>query len=82
MSHQSVSPEQWRSFRAAHDRGSEFEAPVVSLAPFGAFLEVSPGIHGLLPKSPTADDPAVGTTLRVRILDLDDTNHRLSLARA
>ncbi|MBF6176705.1 S1 RNA-binding domain-containing protein [Nocardia blacklockiae] len=82
MSHESVSPSEWQAFRAAHDRGTVLDAPVVSVVPFGAFLELAPGIHGLLSRPEWQGDPQVGSTLAVRILDVDDTRHRVSLAHA
>ncbi|RDI50784.1 S1 RNA-binding domain-containing protein [Nocardia mexicana] len=82
MSHESISPREWQAFRTAHDRGAVLDASVVSLVPFGAFLEVAPGIHGLLHKSQWQRDPLVGSTLSVRILDIDDERQRVSLDHA
>ncbi|WP_067890459.1 S1 RNA-binding domain-containing protein [Nocardia vaccinii] len=82
MSHEPVSPSAWAAFRAAHTPGSALAATVVSVVPFGAFLEVAPGIHGLLHTREWLGEPQVGSMLDVRILQLDDENRRLSLARA
>ncbi len=80
MSHEPVSPEGWAGFRATHPPGSALMASVVSVVPFGAFLEVAPGLHGLLHTREWQGEPQVGSTLNVRILQFDDANRRLSLA--
>jgi small subunit ribosomal protein S1 len=83
ISHEPVAPEVWRAFRAAHTRGTDLPGSVVAVVPFGAFLELAPGIHGLLHKQQWQDDgPQVGSTLAVRILEIDDEQQHLSLARA
>ncbi|WP_436497021.1 S1 RNA-binding domain-containing protein [Actinokineospora sp. HUAS TT18] len=73
------STDPWTGFRAAHDTGSEFEATVVSIVPFGAFLEID-GAHGLLHKSEWSAEPEVGSTMRVRVVAVDDVRQRFSLA--
>ncbi|WP_067677892.1 S1 RNA-binding domain-containing protein [Nocardia miyunensis] len=82
MSHEPVSPQEWAAFRAARTPGGTLAATVVSVVPFGAFLEVAPGIHGLLHTREWRGEPQVGSTLNVRILQLDDENRRLSLTQA
>ncbi|MBY8859652.1 S1 RNA-binding domain-containing protein [Nocardia sp. CA2R105] len=82
MSHEPVSPSEWAAFRAAHTPGDALAATVVSVVPFGAFLEVAPGIHGLLHTQEWRGEPQVGATLNVRIRQLDDENRRLSLTPA
>ncbi|MGK8524860.1 S1 RNA-binding domain-containing protein [Nocardia asteroides] len=83
MSH-SETPRQsgWPDFVAAHARGGVLEATVVELAPFGAFLEVAPGVHGLLHRTEWSSEPRIGTTLTVRILDIDTERQRVALAHA
>ncbi|WP_054811154.1 S1 RNA-binding domain-containing protein [Nocardia arizonensis] len=83
MSHFSV--ESWRRFIDANGVGSVLDATVVQVVPFGAFLEVAPGVHGLWHHaewSPESAAPAIGSTVSVRILAVDDERHRVSLAAA
>ncbi|MEU2031213.1 S1 RNA-binding domain-containing protein [Nocardia amamiensis] len=72
----------WPEFIAAHARGGVLEATVVQVVPFGAFLEVAPGVHGLLHRTEWSAEPQVGAALTVRILDIDTERHRVALAQA
>ncbi|MEG2939335.1 MAG: S1 RNA-binding domain-containing protein, partial [Oscillospiraceae bacterium] len=68
--------------------GSEFEAPVVSVTKFGAFVRILPGIDGLVHISEMSDehvkDPAdvvkVGDTVKVRLIGVDIDKKRVSLS--
>ncbi|MBN6042030.1 S1 RNA-binding domain-containing protein [Amycolatopsis sp. 195334CR] len=72
----------WQDFLAEHGQGSVVDGTVASVVPFGAFLEVAPGIHALLHASGWTAEPAVGASLSVRILDIDEEKQRLSVAPA
>ncbi|AXB42261.1 S1 RNA-binding domain-containing protein [Amycolatopsis albispora] len=72
----------WQDFLARNSTGSVIDGTVTSVAPFGAFLEVAPGIHALLHASGYTDAPAVGASMPVRILDIDEEKVRLSVAPA
>ncbi|MBF6166194.1 S1 RNA-binding domain-containing protein [Streptomyces gardneri] len=80
----SETPQQrgWPDFVAAHAQGGVLEATVVEIVPFGAFLEVAPGIHGLLHRTEWSTEPQIGATLTVRILDIDTERQRVALAHA
>jgi ribosomal protein S1 len=52
---------------------------VVKVLPFGAFVEVAPGLHGLLV---TVGAPTAGTRLPVRIERIDVGRRRFSLVTA
>ncbi|MBL1076168.1 S1 RNA-binding domain-containing protein [Nocardia sp. 2] len=85
MTHPGVPQESWNNFRTAHDIGATLQAPVAEVVPFGAFLEVAPGIHGLLHRNVWTDwnaEPEVGATLSVRIVAIDNEKHRVALALA
>lgn len=71
----------WRGFTAKYAGGSELDVSVVSIVPFGAFVEVSPGVHGLLHMSEWTAEPAVGDELRVRILQIDDQRRRVAVTQ-
>ena len=55
-----VSPQAWQEFIAAHSDGGVLHGQVVSVVPFGAFVECAEGIHGLLHKSEWATRAAAG----------------------
>ncbi|MBH0776864.1 S1 RNA-binding domain-containing protein [Nocardia bovistercoris] len=85
MSHTEFSIESWRRFVGAHAVGGVLDATIVEIVPFGAFLEVAPGVHGLWHRSEWREDaldPEVGAAMSVRILAIDDERHRVSLAAA
>jgi small subunit ribosomal protein S1 len=77
-----VPPQAWQEFIAAHSDGGVLHGQVVSVVPFGAFVECAEGIHGLLHKSEWATEPQPGTTIAVRIVSVDLANRRFSLTLA
>ncbi|WIV56646.1 S1 RNA-binding domain-containing protein [Amycolatopsis nalaikhensis] len=70
---------QWSEFVAAHAEGGVLDGVVARVVPFGAFVEVADGIHGLL-VSPVV--PEVGSRVRVRIGSVDVERRRFSLVTA
>ena len=78
----SVDPAAWNEFVARHASGGAIDATVVSVLPFGAFLDVGGGIHGLLHVSSWDGQPEPGSHVPVRILALDVENRRMSLTPA
>ena len=77
-----VPPQAWQEFIAAHSDGGVLHGQVVSVVPFGAFVECAEGIHGLLHKPEWATEPQPGTTIAVRIVSVDLANRRFSLTLA
>ena len=69
--HEPVSLERWQRFAAANHLGDVVDCRVVSVVPFGAFVELDEGVHGLLHMSEWAGEPAEGEVLRLRILNMD-----------
>lgn len=69
--------------------GSDIEAKVVRIVPFGAFVELEPGIDGLIHISQVAtrrlerveDELKIGDIVRVRVLELDAQKKKISLSR-
>ncbi|MFG1644832.1 S1 RNA-binding domain-containing protein [Amycolatopsis sp. NPDC049252] len=59
--------------------GDVLDGVVVKVLPFGAFVEVAPGLHGLLV---TDGPPGLGTRLPVRVERIDAGRRRFSLVRA
>jgi len=59
----------WQKFQDAHGVGAEVDGTVVSVVPFGAFVELAPGIHGLLHASSWDGPPRVGESMPVRIAE-------------
>jgi len=69
----------WQEFVAAHAEGGVLDGVVTRVLPFGAFVEVADGIHGLLV---TDVVPEAGTRLPVRIEQIDVERRRFSLVKA
>ncbi|MEU4668495.1 hypothetical protein AB0F91_11075 [Amycolatopsis sp. NPDC023774] len=71
----------WRSWLSEHATGGVLDGVVVQRLPFGAFVEVAPGIRGLLVTDRGAA-PEVGVRLSVRIEQIDVERRRFSLVPA
>lgn len=76
-----VDEDAWRAFVARHATGGELTGDVVSVVPFGAFVEID-GVHGLLHGSEYTGAPSVGDRVRVRIAAIDVENRRFSVVTA
>ena len=78
MSHQDETAAQ--AFVARHTAGDVVSGTVVSMAPFGAFVELADGVHGLIHKSEWQDQPPrLQHRVRTEILAMDTESGRLSL---
>ncbi|WP_033291615.1 S1 RNA-binding domain-containing protein [Amycolatopsis jejuensis] len=72
---------EWREFLSANASGGVLDGIVVQQLPFGAFVEVAPGVQGLLVTDRGAA-PAEGERLRVRIEQVDVQRRRFSVVPA
>ncbi|MGH2773666.1 MAG: 30S ribosomal protein S1 [Actinomycetota bacterium] len=78
----------WKIFAAGHSLGEEVKGKITKLVPFGAFVEVAPGIEGLIHISELAEGHiempeqvvSLGQELEVRIIDIDLDRRRISLS--
>jgi small subunit ribosomal protein S1 len=78
----------WQRVISAHRPGDVLEGAVTKVVAFGAFVEVLPGVEGLVHISELADrhveNPSEvvepGKTLNVKILEIDEERRRLSLS--
>jgi small subunit ribosomal protein S1 len=83
-----VEPDPWEAVADRLKPGDQVTGKVVRLAPFGAFVELEPGIEGLLPIAEMSwrrigkPDEIVkqGDTVRLAVLQVDPAKHRLSLS--
>jgi ribosomal protein S1 len=80
MSRQNESSAQ--EFLARCAVGDVLDGTVASVVPFGAFVEVADGVHGLLHRTEWNQQPEPGVSVRVTILAIDVDNTRMSLAPA
>ena len=78
----------WQRVISAHRPGDVLEGAVTKVVAFGAFVEILPGVEGLVHISELADhhveSPSEvvepGSTLNVKILEIDEERRRLSLS--
>jgi small subunit ribosomal protein S1 len=78
----------WQRVISTHRPGDVLEGSVTKVVAFGAFVEILPGVEGLVHISELADhhveNPSEvvepGATLNVKILEIDEERRRLSLS--
>jgi small subunit ribosomal protein S1 len=78
----------WQRVISTHRPGDVLEGAVTKVVAFGAFVEILPGVEGLVHISELADhhveNPSEvvepGSTLNVKILEIDEERRRLSLS--
>lgn len=78
----------WDTAVEKYPPGSIVEGKVLRLAPFGAFVEIEPGIEGLVHISQlapyhvdkTEDAVQVGEVVKVKVLSVDQQSQRMSLS--
>jgi small subunit ribosomal protein S1 len=83
-----IMPDPWASVAERYPVGARVHGKVVSLADYGAFVEIEPGIEGLVHVSEMSwtkrvTHPSkvleVGQAVDVMVLDVDTANRRISL---
>jgi small subunit ribosomal protein S1 len=80
--HEPVPDAVWQRFVAGHAEGDVLTGHVVSVVPFGAFVDVGDGVHGLVHVSEWRTPIEADTTVSVRILHVDGEQRRISLVPA
>ncbi len=88
LSIKQVTSDPWTTFADRYEAGSVYDAKVVNLTDFGAFVELEPGIEGLVHISQISrkriekpsDDLKVGDTRPVMILEADAESKKLKLS--
>ena len=71
----------WDGIESRYPPGKKMKGKVTKIASFGAFVQLEPGVSGLLhiSKIPTGNEPVVGQEIEVAIEDLDSEHRRLAL---
>lgn len=83
-----VLPDPWETVTERYPEGSIVEGTVARLATFGAFVELEPGVDGLIHISQLADrrinNPgevvSIGQQVKVKVVGVDAENRRISLS--
>lgn len=88
LSRKQLHPDPWDVIDENYVVGERYDGKVVSLTEFGAFLELEPGLEGLIHVSQISEDrvevPAdvlsIGELVVVKILDIDREDRRIKLS--
>lgn len=83
-----ISPEPWSIINEKYEVGSIVTGKVVQIKEYGAFVELEPGLDGLVHISEVAhkrvanisDELTLGQTVSTKILDIDTERKRISLS--
>jgi len=84
-----LAPDPWNLVEGNYRAGQQVDGRVVKLMDFGAFVELEPGIEGLIPISEISwtqrirhpkDVLKEGDSVRVVVLNVDAEKHKLSLS--
>jgi small subunit ribosomal protein S1 len=83
-----VSQNPWNAVKANFAVGSVVEGKIVRVVDFGAFVELQPGVEGLVHISEISEERIAkpsdvlkaGDTVKVKILDIDNAKSKISLS--
>ncbi len=83
-----LTPDPWTTVGERYPEGSRVNARVVSITDYGAFLEIEPGVEGLMHVTEMSWNHeikhpskimSVGDTVEVQVLKIDEKNRKISL---
>lgn len=88
LSRKQLVPDPWAVIDDNYHVGERYDGKVVSLTDFGAFIELEPGLEGLIHVSQISEDRVevpgdvlnVGEEVVVKILDIDKDERRIKLS--
>ena len=88
LGYKQLQPQHWDNIEEKYPVGLILERKVVRIRPFGAFIELEPGVDGLVHISQVAltrvakveDALTVGQDVAVKVLGVDPEAHRISLS--
>lgn len=88
LSIKALEPDPWKEFAELHPRGTPFEGKITGKTEFGVFVEVAPGLEGLihvsaLPPGAALEDEAfeVGKEAKGWIKEVEIKRRRISLSQ-
>ena len=89
LSLKDVTPNPWTMAAEKYVVGSVVEGKVVRMVPFGAFIELEPGVDGLVHISQIAnkrvekpeDELKIGETIKVKVIDVNAEQKKISLSK-
>ncbi len=89
LSLKNVTPNPWKLAAEKYPVGTIVEGKVVSMVPFGAFVELEVGVDGLVHISQIAnkhvvkpeDELKIGETIQVKVLEVNTESKKISLSK-
>jgi small subunit ribosomal protein S1 len=87
LSHKATIPDPWQQVAQKYSQGTKHTGKVARIQPFGAFIELEPGIDGLIHladlsinriESPS-DVVKIGDAIDVVVSHVDPSNHKIAL---
>lgn len=89
LSLKDVTPNPWTLAVDKYAVGSIVEGKVVRMVPFGAFIELEPGVDGLVHISQIAnkrvekpeDELKIGEIIKVKVIDVNAESKKISLSK-
>ncbi len=89
LSLKDVTPNPWLSAAEKYAVGSVVEGKVVRMVPFGAFVELEPGVDGLVHISQIAEERiekpedklTIGDVIKVKVLEVNTESKKISLSK-
>jgi len=80
LSHKRTLPNPWEKVAEKYLVGAKVKGKVTKIADFGAFVELEPGIEGLIHVTETTGPLAEGDEVEARVIEVDPPNQKLALS--
>ncbi|PJC22322.1 hypothetical protein CO059_02625 [candidate division WWE3 bacterium CG_4_9_14_0_2_um_filter_48_10] len=80
LSHKRTLPNPWEKVAEKYLVGAKVKGKVTKIADFGAFVELEPGIEGLIHVTETTGPLAEGDEVEARVIKVDPKNQKLALS--
>lgn len=80
LSHRKTLPNPWEKVAKKYPQGKKVKGKVTKIADFGAFVELEPGVEGLIHVTETTGPLAEGDEVEARVIEIDPKNQKLALS--
>ncbi|OGC54105.1 hypothetical protein A2797_02605 [candidate division WWE3 bacterium RIFCSPHIGHO2_01_FULL_48_15] len=80
LSHRRTLPNPWEEVAGKFAVGGKVKGKITKITDFGAFVELAPGIEGLIHITETTGPVAEGDEVEARILEIDPKNQKIALS--
>lgn len=80
LSHKKTLPNPWEKVAKKYPQGKKVKGKVTKIADFGAFVELEPGVEGLIHVTETTGPLAEGDEVEARVIEVDPKNQKLALS--